>query len=94
MVDPALGLEKEYLIETMKAEEIDCRPFFYPLSSLPAYDKQVQHAQERNCVSYRFSPNGVNLPSDLQMTQERVAQVCGALKSAIQNRVAAISSRV
>jgi perosamine synthetase len=93
IVDSALGLEKEYLIEMMKAEEIDCRPFFYPLSSLPAYEKQAQHAQERNCVSYRLSPYGVNLPSGLQMTQEGVARVCSALKSAIQNRAAALSSR-
>jgi len=95
VVDSALGMTKERLIEIMRAEEIDCRPFFYPLSSLPAYENihQARRAQEHNHVSYRLSPYGVNLPSGLQMTTERVARVCGTLKSAIQDRVAAIGSR-
>jgi perosamine synthetase len=94
IVDSALGMTKERLIEIMRTEQIDCRPFFYPLSSLPAYEniQQARRAQEHNQVSYRLSPYGVNLPSGLQMTKERVARVCGTLKSAIQDRVAAIGS--
>jgi perosamine synthetase len=95
VLDSALGMTKECLIEIMRAAEIDCRPFFYPLSSLPAYGniQQARRAQEHNHVSYRLSPYGVNLPSGLQMTAERVARVCGTLKSAIQDRVAAIGGR-
>jgi perosamine synthetase len=94
VVDSAFGMTKERLIETMRAEDIDCRPFFYPLSSLPAYEsvQKARHAQERNHVSYRLSPYGVNLPSGLQVTREMVARVCSTLKSAIQDRVAAMGS--
>ena len=37
IVDPELGLQKESLIDLTSESGIECRPFFYPLSSLPAY---------------------------------------------------------
>ncbi len=94
VVGSSLGLVKEYLVKMMKAEQIDCRPFVHRLSSLPASDKQARYAQERNGVSYRLNPYRLNLPSGLQMTQEKVARVCGALKLLAQNRIAALSGRV
>jgi perosamine synthetase len=56
-----------------------------PSSSLkffPAYSKlmQGQEAHQRNPVSYRISPYGINLPSPLNMTGEKVRKVCDTLK--------------
>ena len=86
IIDPQFGLEKERLIHLLSEENIDCRPFFYPLSSLPAYkhSEQAQRARGRNQVSYQLSPFGLNLPSGLQMTQEKVTYVCNALKAALK----------
>jgi perosamine synthetase len=94
VVSSSLGWVKEYLVEMMKAEQIDCRPFLGRLSSLRGTEKQAQHAQERNGVGYRLNPYRFNLPFGLQMTQEKVARVCGALKLVAQNRIAALSGRV
>ena len=76
------GIKKERLIELMGGRNIDCRPFFHPLSSLPAYSEimQGQEARQRNPVSYRISPYGINLPSPLNMTGEKVRKVCDTLK--------------
>ena len=73
-----LRLSKEQFIEKMRKENIDCRPFFYPLSSLPAYQNLTQtiDAQKRNLISYKISPYGVNLPCGLNMTEEKVKYVC------------------
>lgn len=83
LLEPALGLRKEELMRRLDAHGIDTRPFFHPLSSLPAYAglEQSRRARQRNQVSYRLSPYGVNLPSGLNMTQALVAEVCGALKA-------------
>ena len=35
--DPKFGLLKEDIIKMIKEKGIDSRPFFYPLSSQPAY---------------------------------------------------------
>lgn len=83
--DPKLGLVKEEVIRMFKEINIDLRPFFYPLSSQPAYQtsSHSQEAQKRNMVSYRISPYGVNLPSGMNMTQEMVELVCNAVKNVL-----------
>jgi perosamine synthetase len=86
IIDKSYGIEKESLMAWMNARNISCRPFFYPLSSLPAYEnfEQVQQARWRNQVSYQISPYGVNLPSGLNMTEEKVLYVCDALKALLR----------
>lgn len=82
VTDPASGLEKEKIIERMSLAGIDCRPFFHPLSALPAYREfgEAGKARQRNAVSYRLSPHGVNLPSGLNLTKETVTYVTDNLK--------------
>jgi len=81
MVDPRFGLDKEALMEALDGRNIDSRPFFHPLSSLPPYAtlEQAQRAARENVVSYRLSPYGLNLPSGLQLTEADVDYVCNAL---------------
>jgi perosamine synthetase len=83
ILDKKFGIKKERLMELMSARNIDCRPFFYPLSSLPAYQrlKQAKQAQRRNKTSYQLSPYGLNLPCGMNMTEEKVGYVCDTLKS-------------
>jgi perosamine synthetase len=82
LLDPALGWTKEKLVPTLRAHNIDCRPFFYPLSMQPAYKSfpSAAAARKRNSVSYMVSPYGVNLPSALSLTEEQVALVASKLK--------------
>lgn len=88
VLDRRFGCEKERVIEAMSEVGIDCRPFFYPLSSLPAYadHPEAHKARQRNHISYRMSPFGVNLPSALNMTQEKVKYVCSALREFLRER--------
>jgi perosamine synthetase len=79
----AWGLDKDELQQILKDEfNIDTRPFFRPLSSLTAYEhlKDVASARVRNTISYKISPYGLNLPSGLDMTPEKVEYVCNCLK--------------
>ncbi len=82
VLDERFGLKKEHLMERFSAEGIDCRPFFHPLSSLPAYAQQPQAAaaRARNHISYALSPRAINLPSALNLTREQVARVCQTFK--------------
>jgi perosamine synthetase len=88
-----LGLSKERFIGLMKEHGIDCRPFFYPLSSLPAYRKvpQALEARRRNIVSYRISPHGVNLPSGLNLTAAQVRYVSQTLQDILGSVLRATS---
>ena len=86
ILDKQYRVKKDRMMELMSEKHIECRPFFYPLSSLPAYEKldQARQARRRNRVSYEISPYGVNLPSALNMTEEKVKYVCDALRSVLK----------
>ena len=86
ILDEAFGISKERLMSLLSKRHIDCRPFFHPLSSLPAYAHlpQAQEARLRNHVSYQVSPYGINLPCGLNMTPEKVRYVCSVLKEVLQ----------
>jgi perosamine synthetase len=75
--DHALGLRKEGVIEQLRERKIDSRPFFSPLSSLPAYRHfgGVERWQARNPISYDIGARAVNLPSGFNMTEALVARV-------------------
>jgi perosamine synthetase len=80
--DSKFGLLKEEIMGMMMVKGIDTRPFFYPLSSQPAYAElnQAQIAQIKNKVAYRVSPYGVNLPCGMNLTREHVNFICDELK--------------
>jgi perosamine synthetase len=88
ILDHKFGIKKERLIELMSTRNIDCRPFFHPLSSLPAYGhlSQAKEASKRNQVSYQISPYGINLPSSLSITKEEIVYVCEVLKDVVSKR--------
>jgi perosamine synthetase len=92
IVDPALGLAKEDLMRLLLERGIDTRPFFHPLSSLPAYRNcpSTKPAQQRNRVSYQIGRSGVNLPSGFNMTEPLVNRVVAELRSAIGGQRASI----
>lgn len=85
LLAPKFGLAKESMMGRLSEQGIDTRPFFHPLSSLTAYKNSPQAlaARERNHVSRRISPYGVNLPSGLHMTPEKVRYVCRALRTSL-----------
>ena len=81
LLDNALGVDRDGLIKALSEEKIDCRPFFHPLSSLPAYQHldQARQARRRNQVSYGICPRGLNLPSALNLTRDQVRYVSSTL---------------
>jgi perosamine synthetase len=79
--DRELGLQKEEVIAHLRHRNIDSRPFFSPLSSLPAYRHCGGEAQwkPRNPVSYDIAARAINLPSGFNMTEALVERVTRAL---------------
>ncbi|MFC1875765.1 DegT/DnrJ/EryC1/StrS family aminotransferase [Thermodesulfobacteriota bacterium] len=88
IIDSKFGFKKEKLMQLMESRNISCRPFFSPLSMIPAYEKcpQADLAKTRNATSYAISPYGINLPSGMNMDVEKVTYVCDMLKALVLNR--------
>jgi len=85
IVDARFGISKAEFMDVMSESGIDCRPFFHPLSSLPAYADlpQARIARSRNVNAYDIAPRGINLPSALNMTEERVSHVCDRIEAIV-----------
>ncbi len=86
--DAAWGIDKNALQLELDADGIDTRPFFHPLSSLPAYRNaaSAHGARERNPVAYDIASRALNLPSALNLTEDQVDRVCRTLVQRLQAR--------
>ena len=95
ILDPKFGLTKDRLAKRLNEKDISSRPFFHPLSSLPAYAglEEASRAQQRNHVSYLISPYGINLPSALNMSPEKVEYVVDVLKGVFRHAGSATGQR-
>jgi perosamine synthetase len=86
--DPSLGLSKESLGAQLAEDGVDTRPFFHPLSSIPAYQDSADSARARteNTTAYSVSPYGVNLPSGMSLTRDQASAASRALQRAVRRQ--------
>jgi perosamine synthetase len=73
--EPSLyPVEKEAVMKHMKDNSnIDTRPFFYPLSSMPAYENLLHlNYRQKNTNAYDISPYAINLPSSMKLDRPTV----------------------
>lgn len=78
-------MPKAELILALRKRGVEARPFFSPLSSIPAFkaSEQAAAARARNVNAYAITPFGVNLPSALSLTEGDVETVCSALRQVV-----------
>ncbi|QJD85214.1 DegT/DnrJ/EryC1/StrS family aminotransferase [Cohnella herbarum] len=88
IVKVELKLPKEYFMKELELLGIDTRPYFHPLSSLPAFSnlKEVQRYRDNNLYSYMISPYGINLPSGLNITKDDVQYISKAVKDILYKK--------
>jgi perosamine synthetase len=79
--DRSLRKEKNAVVNCMRDLGVDVRPFFHPLSSLPAYAANASDggSRERNPVSYDVSARAINLPSGLSLTRDQAIRASVSL---------------
>jgi perosamine synthetase len=75
IIDKSLPFDREKFFQHMKACNIDSRPFFYPLSSLPMFQPKPT-----NAISYDIYYRGINLPSHHDLQKSDVEYVVECLK--------------
>ncbi|MGK7344888.1 MAG: DegT/DnrJ/EryC1/StrS family aminotransferase [Candidatus Nitrospinota bacterium M3_3B_026] len=74
------NMSKLKAMERLGEAGVPSRPFFYPLSSLPAYPGMREVYEPRNPVAYDVSSRGINLPGALTMTEEQVDFVAAGIR--------------
>jgi perosamine synthetase len=78
------NLTKQDAIDKLAEINIPSRPFFYPLSALPAYPGQEERYRPLNPQAYDISSRGINLPGALNLTEEQIDAVCQGIKQVVR----------
>ena len=65
------GLSRDALIEVLKKQNIETRPFFYPIHKMPPYRADLNMP-----VCDLLSENGLNLPSYPDLNDEEIVHIC------------------
>ena len=88
VVDRSYGVSTPELMDRLLEHDVQSRPFFHPLSSLPAFAgaPDAAAAAIRNTVSYDLSPRSINLPSALLLDESDIDQVCNAFRAVLGER--------
>lgn len=71
--------DREALLAAFKADNIDGRVFFWPLSSLPMFEQRPQHT-----TSHTLSARAINLPSYHDMTNNEIGRVAACVSRALE----------
>jgi perosamine synthetase len=84
--DEEIGVDKSEVMAALDARGIDTRPFFHPLSSLPAFRAAADRprAEAHNRVSYGLSPRGINLPCGAGVEEAEIAYVAEQLRDVLE----------
>lgn len=80
-IDTSAPFDREALLAAFKADNIDGRVFFYPLSSLPSFEPCPQHA-----VSHSLAGRAINLPSYHDMGNDDIARITEHVRTHLERR--------
>ena len=78
LVEDKFGASRDDLMKRLEENEIDTRPFFYPVHVMPPYKNN-----ERFSVAEEISRKGINLPSAVGLKEEeinKITQCIGAMR--------------
>ncbi|MBS0246937.1 MAG: DegT/DnrJ/EryC1/StrS family aminotransferase [Proteobacteria bacterium] len=74
------GMTRDRAVSELAAMKLPARPFFYPLSSLPAYAGRAAQGRAEHPVAYDVSARGINLPCALNMTDRGLDAVAAGIR--------------
>lgn len=83
--DTSLNITRDFAIKKLSELGLPSRPFFYPLSSLPAFD-QAETYNQKNKNAYDISSRGICLPCALNLTEEQIGIYADGIKELIVDK--------
>jgi len=73
-------MTKAKAMKKMAGLGLPSRPFFYPLSTLPAYKEYKEKYKTRNPVARDISSRGINLSCAFNLTDQQIKVLCLGIK--------------
>ena len=87
IIDPKFKKDKELICNEFINFNIDIRPFFYPLSSMPTFKKFNNNNiyKNKNINSYILSSSTICLPNGNNLDEQKIDYICESLKTILFN---------
>ena len=80
------NMKKLDAIEKLVELNVPARPFFYPLSSLPAYEHYSIGSKQKNPNAYDVSERGITLACHYNLTDEQIDFICDGIKTILGHK--------
>jgi len=80
VIGKSYNMDKLEVLEKLQELGVPVRPFFYPLSSLPAFGGKVKKYCKKNGIAYDICARGINLPCADNLDQTQIDFICRAIK--------------
>jgi perosamine synthetase len=80
VVNESVRFDREALLTAFKADNIDGRVFFWPLSMLPMFQER-----QENEVSRGLHRRAINLPSYHDMSKSEINRVCNIIRQVLES---------
>jgi perosamine synthetase len=74
------GMTRDLALAEMPRLNLPVRPFFYPLSFLPAFNREAE-GRRKNPTAYAVSERGVTLPCALNLTDADLDAYCRGIRT-------------
>jgi perosamine synthetase len=75
LITEKFPIKRDEMMLRLKAQQIDSRPFFYPIHTQPTYKTDQSFP-----VAERLSVQGINLPSAVTLTEADICRITGAIR--------------
>ena len=69
---------RDVLMKSLRTKGVDSRPYFYPLSDMPMFDRA------ETPVTHCVYSTGINLPSYFDLGRDDVTHICQVLSTTLQ----------
>lgn len=80
------GITKDYVMQELQKMKLPSRPFFYPLTLLPAFGANVDAGRKNSPVAYDISERAINLPCAFSVDEEQIEIMSNAIKKILNDR--------
>jgi perosamine synthetase len=77
-------INKNEVMRQLAEMGLPTRPFFYPLSSLPAYSGYKTGNRKLNPITYDVSERGITLPASFGLSEAQVLSYSNAIRKILR----------
>lgn len=78
---------KEHIIHELTKMDLPSRPFFYPLTLLPAYGANVEQGKKNSPTAYSISERAINLPCAFNVSEDQIIIMSQAIKKILSKKI-------